>query len=88
MPRKRKVLILINPFSGGGAAAANWVIAKGLLDKAYIGMTIIETERAGHAYDIVNKELKHDDYDGVVTVSGDGLIHEVVNGLYRREDAL
>lgn len=43
MPKKRKVLILINPFSGQRAAAANWIIAKELLDKAYIDMTIIET---------------------------------------------
>lgn len=51
-------------------------------------MTVIMTERAGHAYDIVNKDLKQGDYDGIVTVSGDGLIHEVVNGLYRRNDCL
>ncbi len=44
------------------------------------------TERAGHAYDMVNHELQPGDYDGIVTVSGDGLIHEVVNGLYRRAD--
>lgn len=41
-----------------------------------------------HAYDIVNTQIKSGDYDGIVTVSGDGLIHEVVNGLYRRPDYL
>lgn len=46
------------------------------------------TERAGHAYDIVSQEIKPGDYDGIITVSGDGLIHEVVNGLYRRQDQL
>lgn len=51
-------------------------------------MKVILTERAGHAYDIVHEDLKLGDYDGVVTVSGDGLIHEVVNGLYRRQDWL
>ena len=51
-------------------------------------MKVIMTERAGHAYDIVNQEIKLGDYDGIVTVSGDGLIHEVVNGLYRRGDWL
>ena len=58
------------------------------MEKAHISMNVIMTERAGHAYDIVNKELKPGDYDGIVTVSGDGLIHEVVNGLFRRSDAL
>ena len=46
------------------------------------------TERAGHAYDIVSQEIKPGDFDGIVTVSGDGLIHEVVNGLYRRKDQI
>lgn len=58
MPRKRKLLILVNPFSGRRVAAANWIIAKEVLEKAYIDMTVIETQRAGHAYDIVNKDLK------------------------------
>jgi sphingosine kinase len=34
----------------------------------------------------VNQELRPGDYDGIITVSGDGLIHEVVNGIYRRQD--
>ena len=51
-------------------------------------MKVVMTERAGHAYDMVNQELRPGDFDGIVTVSGDGLIHEVVNGLYRRSDAI
>ena len=51
-------------------------------------MKIVMTERAGHAYDIVNNEIRPGDYDGIITVSGDGLIHEVVNGLYRRQDQI
>jgi diacylglycerol kinase family enzyme len=43
------------------------------------------TERAGRAYDITHTEIKKDDFDGVVTVSEEGLIHEVINGLYRRK---
>lgn len=86
MPRRRKVLVLVNPFSGGGAAARNWELARPILEKAHIDLKVVFTERAGHAYDIVNHELRPKDYDGIVTVSGDGLIHEVVNGLYRRSD--
>ena len=51
-------------------------------------MKIIETERSGHAYEIVNEQISIGEYDGIVTVSGDGLIHEVVNGLYRRNDCI
>lgn len=80
--------MLVNPFSGRRLAARNWEIVKPLLEKAYIDMTVIMTERAGHAYDMAYSEIKQGDYDGIVTVSGDGLIHEVVNGLYRRSDWL
>jgi sphingosine kinase len=37
---------------------------------------------------MVNQELRPNEYDGIVTVSGDGLIHEVVNGIYRRQDQI
>ncbi len=86
MPPKRKILILLNPFSGHGAAAANWEVARVILEKCYVDMTIIRTERAQHAYEIVHNDLKPGEYIGLVTVSGDGLIHEVVNGIYRRKD--
>lgn len=88
MPLKRKVLVLVNPFSGRRLAARNWEIARPILEKAHIEMKVIMTERAGHAYDMVKDDLRIGDYNGIVTVSGDGLIHEVVNGLYRRNDWL
>ncbi len=77
----------MNPFSGRRLAAANWEIARVILEKCHVDMNVVMTQRAGHAYDMVNKEIYPGQYDGVATVSGDGLIHEVVNGLFRREDA-
>jgi diacylglycerol kinase family enzyme len=43
-----------------------------------------DTTHNGHAYDIA-KNLPLD-YDGVVTVSGDGLIHEVMNGFSHHDE--
>lgn len=57
-----------------------------MIDKAYINLEVLWTERAQHAFDMCNKELKPNDYDAIVTVSGDGLIFEVVNGFLLRED--
>lgn len=45
-----------------------------------------ETEYQGHAVEIA-KELDIDAYDAIVTVSGDGVIHEVINGFCQRPDA-
>lgn len=57
IPKKRKLLILVNPFSGRRLAAVNWEIARPILEKCHVDLTIVMTQRAGHAYDIVNKEL-------------------------------
>lgn len=35
-PPKRKILVLINPFGGAGAAARNWQTARTILEKAYV----------------------------------------------------
>lgn len=65
----------------------NWQVAREMFDRASsrLEYVVIETERRHHAYDYV-KELQHDLFDGVITVSGDGLLHEVVNGFLQRDD--
>ena len=53
----------------------------------YSGYTFheIETERRNHAHDYVREMPKEEIelYCGVITVSGDGLPHEVINGLMK-----
>lgn len=49
-------------------------------------ITVRYTERANHAKEICAKDLKPGDYDCVVAISGDGLIHEIVNGFCHRAD--
>jgi ceramide kinase len=44
----------VNPFSGRRLAARMWEIARPILEKAHIDMKVVMTERAGHAYDMVN----------------------------------
>lgn len=44
------------------------------------------TERAGHARTLVSSS-DLSDISGIVTVGGDGLLYEVVNGLRSRVDA-
>ena len=57
-----------------------------MFDKAHIEYSLVETQHANHAFEIVNTELVPHQFDAVVTVSGDGLLHEVVNGLLTRSD--
>ena len=46
---------------------------------------LIRTEYAGHARKVA-AELDLSEYGGIACISGDGLVHEVYNGLYARSD--
>ena len=39
-----------------------------------------------HAHEITKTEVQIGQYDGIITISGDGLIHEAVNGAMSRQD--
>ena len=79
-------MALLNPFGGAGAAPRKYEEAKTLLDLAHIDFTLKHTERRLHGYEILNKEVQVGQYDSVISISGDGLFHEMVNGLMQRED--
>jgi len=79
------LLILINPYACGGVAISNWTKMKPMLEKFNLEFTEKQTEYAGHARDFT-AEVALDKYTGIVTISGDGLIHEVVNGLMGRAE--
>ena len=85
-PEKRKVLVLLNPFGGAGAAFRNWAVAEPMFRLAHIEYQLIQTQHAGHAFEIVNGEIVASQFDALITVSGDGLLHEVINGLMNRKD--
>jgi sphingosine kinase len=69
-----------------GLAPRKWETARDILDVAHLEVTLKPTERQGHAYDILKDELQIGQYDGILTISGDGLIHESVNGAMSRPD--
>ncbi|KAJ8497591.1 hypothetical protein OPV22_008143 [Ensete ventricosum] len=84
--RPKNLFIIVNPFSG--KKCARTVFKKEirpLLAAADIDCTIIETKHRNHAQEIT-KSLDLLKYDGIVCVSGDGVLVEVVNGLLNRED--
>lgn len=51
-----------------------------LFEEANITVNTIYTERANHARDYINEQLL-DDYDGLISVGGDGMFSEVCHGL-------
>lgn len=85
--RAKRAYVLINPRAGKGEANKIWdKQVRRLFDLARMRYTVVRTERAGHAAELA-QQLDVDAYDVVVVCSGDGLVHEVFNGLGRRKDA-
>ncbi|KAL6300521.1 ATP-NAD kinase-like domain-containing protein [Sparassis latifolia] len=84
--RQRRLKVLVNPKSGPGNAVQHYIkqvepifrAARCLIDTTF-------TTHVKHGLDIA-KELPLDDFDVVVTVSGDGLVHEVLNGFAAHAD--
>jgi sphingosine kinase len=77
---KRKFLVFVNPHGGPGKARS--IYAKKVapvLQAAECGLEVIYTTHRNHAFEVV-KEISLD-YDAIIVLSGDGLIHEVLNGL-------
>ncbi|CAL5062169.1 unnamed protein product [Urochloa decumbens] len=84
--RPRRLFIIVNPYGGkrsGRNIFQNEVLP--LIEAAGILYTMQETKHRLHAQEIAHS-LDLRKYDGIVCVSGDGVMVEVVNGFLQRED--
>lgn len=80
------VLVLINPHGGQGKARSIYSEKiEPILRAAHAKVTYYETKYSGHAADLV-RELDVAQFDVIACCSGDGIPHEVINGLYQRSD--
>ena len=79
------LLVLINPRAGRGRGLDMWHRASQVISEAGRVCEVVVTEGAGHARQIM-LSLELTAWAGVVVVSGDGLVHEVYNGLLARPD--
>lgn len=85
--RFKRIAVIVNPAAknGAGAEAARRVADE--LRRAFgtsDAFDVMLTEESGHAIEIA-KSL-HSAYGTVITVGGDGLIHEVANGFMQRDE--
>ncbi|VDN15131.1 unnamed protein product [Dibothriocephalus latus] len=88
-PSELPILLIINPKGGQGKAKqiASSNITP-LFQLANIRFQTWETEHTGHTRELVTQLSKEEllKYKALVTVSGDGLVQEIVNGLFSRTD--
>lgn len=87
-PDERKLLVMVNPASGPGKAESIFreKVAP-LLAEGNIKYELLITTESGSGYEFIKStENLVDKYDGIVIVSGDGLVYELMNGLMQRND--
>ncbi|OWA51096.1 Sphingosine kinase 1 [Hypsibius exemplaris] len=79
-------MVVINPSGGQGKAVRMFQERVGpILAEADIAFEVVVSEKLGHITGLARK-LDLDKYSAIVIISGDGLIHEVINGLMTRPD--
>ncbi len=79
--------MLVNPFGGKGSAQ-KWYTRdiEPIFAAARCELSVERTQFQGHAVEIAEK-LDVDAFDVIASCSGDGLPHEVFNGLGKKKDA-
>lgn len=89
-----KMLILVNPFSGtqeGTSIFKN--LAVPLFEEAGMDYDFLITKDYNHAFERMKEKATDSDtqdisnYDGVVAIGGDGIIHEMLQGIRTRSDS-
>jgi len=78
VPRMR---IIVNPAAGAGKTAKKWPQIMTLLKSLGLDFEHDVTEAPGHAIELAKSAAKKG-YEIVVSVGGDGTLHEIVNGLH------
>lgn len=85
--RRKRAWVLVNPHAGPGGADKIWQKqTKPIFQAARMPLTVVRTAYSGEAVKLA-EEVNIDDYDIAIACSGDGLPHEVFNGLGKRSDA-
>ncbi|KAH8398766.1 hypothetical protein KR222_002973 [Zaprionus bogoriensis] len=84
--RRSRVLVLLNPKSGSGNAREvfNLQVAP-VLNEAEVPYDLYVTKHSNYAIEFTSSR-RLDDWCTIIAVGGDGLFHEIVNGLLRRAD--
>ncbi|SCU87395.1 LAME_0D09934g1_1 [Lachancea meyersii CBS 8951] len=84
--REKSIMVIINPHGGKGQAKKLFVSkVKPIFAASNCLVEVLETSYRGHASEVA-KTLDIDKYDVIACASGDGIPHEVLNGLFQRKD--
>jgi YegS/Rv2252/BmrU family lipid kinase len=80
-----KIYLIYNPYSGNRKGITILEKVKPIFENVNVAVDVIETQYAGHARELANT-LPFEGYDGLCIIGGDGTMHEIVNGMLKRDD--
>lgn len=80
MSSSTKWFVIINPKSGGGSSRKKWPFIKALLNFHGFDFDFAFTEYPKHSSKIVQEVIKKD-FKNIISVGGDGTLHNIVNGV-------
>ena len=81
----KRAVAYVNPVSGSGKSMKALEAMKPIFEKANCELVVRETEYAGHMISLANEEAL-DKVNYLISIGGDGSIHELVNGFLSRSD--
>jgi sphingosine kinase len=90
---EERILVIVNPCSGKKMGVHIYdTTLRPMLEQAGIAHDVLITTHAKHAEERMEKQSSTSDfrdistYTGMVLVGGDGIVHEVLQGIHRRGD--
>ncbi|EGT46391.1 hypothetical protein CAEBREN_31475 [Caenorhabditis brenneri] len=82
------LLVFINPHSGKGKSLETFAHTVGpKLDRSLIRYEVVVTTGPNHARNVLMTKTDLGKFNGVLILSGDGLVFEALNGILCRDDA-
>lgn len=77
-----KTLVILNPIAGQGRALKAWTWIEPALRAGGLAFELVRTTAPCHAI-VLAEQAKYDGYETIIAVGGDGIVHEIVNGILR-----
>ncbi len=83
---KKRFLVIVNPNAGKGRAERMLAKVRAVFEAAGMSglVEVVVTQRQLHALEYIRDHRSLDSLAAVLILSGDGLVHEVINGVYAR----
>jgi diacylglycerol kinase (ATP) len=81
-----KTQVIVNPASGRGSLIEHWPTIRKVFMEQRFEYQAVFTEYRGHAAELARRAVS-EGFELIVAIGGDGLIHEVVNGLMADQSA-